>query len=170
MAPADHTLSVFAGMASGDDGRIAMAYLGTRTPQEAGAAPSNATPGSVWHAYVTVSHDADADVPTFVTMQVTPEEDPVQIGCVWLQGGGGGPYACRNLLDFIDMVRDAEGRWYVAITDGCTPRGGCEIEQSDDQSRDSQIALLVQDRGLSLFAQNGVLPSLGLAHPPPLER
>ena len=171
VAPPDHALSVFAGIASGDDGRVAMAYLGTRDAQGVGATPGNATPGSVWHAFVTTSFDADSDAPTFVTQQVTPDEDPVQVGCVWMGGGGGGPFQCRNLLDFIDMVRDAEGRWFVAITDGCTPRNGCAGSpwQSDFQSRDSQVAVLVQDRGASLLAAKGVLPPLGLAPPMPLE-
>lgn len=172
VAPPDVTLTTFAGITSGDDGRVAMAWIGTKTEQEPGAEPSNATAGSVWHAYVTTSFDADSSNPTFVTQQVTPDEDPVQVGCVWLKGGGGGPNGCRNLLDFIDMVRDAEGRWYVAITDGCVPRNGCTgtPDQSDAQSRDRQVAVLVQDRGLSLFAETGVLPALGLTPPMPLER
>ena len=170
VAPPDHTLSVFAGITSGDDGRVAMAYLGTRDPQEPGATPSNATPGTVWHLYVTTSLDAASPVPTFLTQQVTPEQDPVQVGCVWLGGGAGGPFACRNLLDFIDVVRDHEGRVYVAITDGCSPRNGCTGTpvQSDFQSRDREIAVAVLDRGASLFAQKGRVAPLGLEHPKPL--
>ena len=173
VAPADHTLDVFTGITSGDDGRLAMSYLGTRDPQTGNDPdPSEATLGTHWHAFVTVTEDADAEVPTFVTTQVTPEEDPVQVGCVWLGGGGGGPARCRNLLDFIDMVHDADGRWYVAITDGCVPRNGCTgtPDSSDFQSRDSEVGILVQDRGWSLFADKGVLPSLGLEPPRPLPR
>ncbi|HUR68949.1 MAG TPA: sialidase family protein [Candidatus Thermoplasmatota archaeon] len=172
VSPPDNTLNVFAGITSGDDGRIAMLYLGTSTPQEVGATPSNATPGSVWHAYVTTSHDAESDTPTFVTQQVTPDEDPVQVGCIWLGGGGGGPFTCRNLLDFIDIVHDADGRWYAVITDGCNPRNGCtgSPEQSDFQSRDREVALIAQERGASLFADRGILPPLGLTPPMPLER
>lgn len=172
LAPPDHTLNVFAGITSGDDGRIAMAYLGTTDPQEPGATPSNATPGTVWHLYVTTSLDAGSENPTFVTRQVTPDEDPVQVGCVWLGGGGGGPYRCRNLLDFIDMVHDQDGRWLIAITDGCTPRNGCTGTPGewDDQSRDSQIGLIVQESGESLFAEKGALPALGLEWPKPEER
>lgn len=168
IAPPDHTLSTFAGITSGDDGRIAMAFLGTRDAQEIGATPSNATPGSAWHLFVTTSTNAQSDEPTFVTQQVTPDADPVQIGCVWLGGGGGGPFACRNLLDFIDMHRDVEGRWFIAITEGCTPRNGCAgapDRESDYQSRDSQIGVIVQDSGWSLFAAKGILPSVGLEWP-----
>lgn len=170
VAPPDHTMNVFAGITSGDDGRIALAYLGTRDPVHDGAIPSNIS--ATWHAFVTTSFDADSENPTFVTQQVTPAEDPVQVGCVWMGGGGGGNDMCRNLLDFIDMVRDNEGRWYVAITDGCTPRNDCTgtPDQPDYQSKDRQVAILVQDRGLSLFAEKGILPTLGLEPPMPLER
>src|SRR5581483_1981508 len=74
VAPPDHQLSQFTAITSGDDGRIAMAYLGTRDPQLPGAAPSNATLGSKWHLFVTTSFDAEAEAPTFVTTQVTPEQ------------------------------------------------------------------------------------------------
>ncbi|HEX2021579.1 MAG TPA: sialidase family protein [Candidatus Thermoplasmatota archaeon] len=172
VAPPDITVATFAGITSGDDGRVAMAWLGTRDPQEPGVEPSNVTPGTTWHLFVTTSFDAASENPTFVTQQVTPEEDPVQVGCVWLHGGGGGPQSCRNLLDFIDMTRDPDGRYVVAITDGCTPRNGCSgtPEQSDFQSRDRQIAVVVQDRGMGLFAEKGILPPIGLVPPQPLER
>ncbi len=170
VAPPDHTINAFAGIASGDDGRIVMAYLGTTDAQRKDAGPSNATAGSKWHLYVTTSFDAATDVPTFVTQQVTPNEDPVQLGCVWMGGGGGGPFRCRNLLDFIDLVRDKDGRVYVAITDGCVPRNGCTGDpvRSDFQSRDRQIGVVIQDSGMSLFAAKGVLPPIGLEWPQPL--
>lgn len=173
VSPPDHTMGVFAGITSGDDGRIAMGYLATRDEQAGdGRTPSNATPGTTWHAYVTVSENADSENPVFVTQQVTPEEDPVQVGCVWMMGGGGGPQRCRNLLDFIDMVRDDDGRFYVAITDGCVPRNGCtgDTDAAAFQSRDRTIGVAVQDHGWSLFADKGVLPSLNLTHPMPYPR
>jgi hypothetical protein len=172
VAPPDVKLDTFTAITSGDDGRIAMAYLGTTDPQPAGATPSNATPGSVWHLYVTSSIDAESANPTFVTTQVTPDKDPVQVGCVWLGGGGGGPFRCRNLLDFIDMSHDKDGRWVISITDGCTPRNGCagRVAESDDQSRDSEIGVVVEDRGESLYADKGVLPSVGLSWPAPETR
>jgi hypothetical protein len=168
VSPPDVTLSVFAGLASGADGRLAMAWLGTKDPQEPGATPSNATGGSVWHAYETFVLDAESADPTFVHVQVTPVQDPVQVGCVWLGGGGGGPQACRNLLDFIDAVADKDGRTYVAITDGCSPRNGCtgDVESIGFQSRDRDVAVLVLDSGLGLKG-DVPLPALGLQPPYP---
>lgn len=163
VSPPDITLGVFAAITSGADGRIAMTWLGTRDPQEYGTTPSNATGGTIWHAFTTVSLDAASDDPTFVHFQATPIEDPVQVGCVWLGGGGGGPQQCRNLLDFIDMVSDAEGRTYAAITDGCTPRTGCagDVASIGFQSRDREVAVLILDRGVGLLG-DAPLPSLGL--------
>jgi hypothetical protein len=169
ISPPGMTLSVFQAATSGDDGKIALAWLGTRTEQKWNATPSNSTGGSEWHAFVTTSFDAESDNPTFVTQQVTPNEDPVQVGCVWLGGGGGGPHRCRNLLDFIDMTVGTDGRFYAVISDGCTPRNGCtgDIDASGFQSRDAQVAVLVQDGGLSLKG-DALLPSLGLEHPKPI--
>lgn len=167
VAPPEHTLNVFTAITSGDDGRIAMTYLGTEDEQYRGATPSNASGGTIWHSYVTTSIDADSPDPTFVTNQVTPENDPAQIGCVWLRGGGGGPQSCRNLLDFIDVTSDDEGRVIAAFTDGCIPRNGC-AEDPDSyglQSRGLQVAVAVQTDGISLFEEEGVLEGIDLSHP-----
>jgi hypothetical protein len=168
ISPPDVKLSVFQAITSGDDGRIAMTWLGTRSDQVYGATPSNATGGSEWHAFVTTSLDAESADPTFVTQQATPNEDPVQVGCVWLGGGGGGPHRCRNLLDFIDMTSGKDGRFYAVLSDGCTPRNGCtgDIDTSEYQSRDAQVAVLVQDGGIGLKG-DAPLPPLGLVAPTP---
>ncbi|MEA3202282.1 MAG: hypothetical protein QOE90_3710 [Thermoplasmata archaeon] len=172
VAPPGQTLDEFTAITSGADGRLAMAYVGTRDPQDPGASPSNATLGSAWHLFVTTVDDAESASPTFVTTQVTPNEDPVQVGCIWLEGGGGGPHGCRNLLDFIDMVHDKDGRWYVAFTDGCVPRNGCAGNVADvvgGQSRERQVGVAVQVSGPSLTGKGDVAP-LDLAPPMPLPR
>ena len=155
--PPDVQGVVFAGITSGDDGRIAISYLGNREWKgNPDVAPDNVT----WHLFMTYSYDAAAATPTFQTHQVTPPSDPVQIGCL-LIGGGGNP--CRNLLDFIDMVHDKDGRIYVAFTDGCTEKNGCSNnpKATGNESRDRAVALAVQDHGPSLLASKGLLPSLG---------
>lgn len=167
VSPPDHTLNVFTAITSGDDGRIAMSYLGTDDEQYRGATPSNASGGTEWHLHVTTSIDAGSEEPTFLTNQVTPEDDPVQLGCVWLRGGGGGPQDCRNLLDFIDASHDEEGRVFVAFTDGCIPRNGCAQNPDDHglQSRGRQVAVAVQTEGVSLFEDEPALEPLDLEHP-----
>lgn len=171
LTPPGHTINVFGAMTAGDDGRVAVAFLGTTSEQdETGRAPdpSEAKAGTAWHLFVASSIDADTDAPTFVVQQVTPVEDPVQVGCIWLRGGSGGPQACRNLLDFINVERAPDGRFVVAFTDGCVPRNGCtaDPENANFQSRDTSVSLAIQDRGASLLAAGGNLPSLGLKPPP----
>lgn len=159
VSPPDVKGVVFGGMASGSDGRLAIAYLGNR---EWAADPSKAPDNTRWHLFVTNTYDAEAAKPTFTTHQVTPNDDPVQIGCIWLQGGGN---PCRNLLDFIDAVADKDGRLHVAFTDGCTEAKGCakNPKATPDESRDRAIAIAIQDHGPSLFADKGLLPSLNWA-------
>jgi hypothetical protein len=169
VSPKEATITAYTVMTSGDNGKISLAYLATKTPQARNAEPSNASAGSIWHMFVSTVLDADSATPHFYTQQVTPQEDPIQVGCIWFYGGGGGPWGCRNLLDFFDMVSDKQGRGYIAITDGCTPRNGCttDTDAIAYQSRDRQIAVVVQDRGWSLIG-DGLLASVGLQVPRPL--
>ena len=143
VSPPDVRSTVFAGITSGDDDRIAMAYLGTRDTDEE---PSKAGENTTWHLFVTYSFDALAESPTFVTTQVDGDDDPIQIGCVWLNGGGN---PCRNMLDFIDMTSDADGRIFVAITDGCDK---CA---TDKESHNRNAAIVVLEEGPSLYAAVG---------------
>jgi hypothetical protein len=146
VSPPDVKSTVFAGITSGDDGRIAMAYLGNRdTTME----PSKAPNATRWNLYVTFSLDAESASPTFVTKQVNPDSDPVQIGCVWLNGGSN---PCRNLLDFIDVTSDADGRVFVALTDGCTVGCANNASATDNQSRARDGAVAVVVDGPSLLA------------------
>jgi hypothetical protein len=148
---------IFAGLTSGDDGRLAVAYLGNR---EYDGDPSDAPDNVTWHLFLTFILDAGAGTPTFATQQVTPPGDPIQIGCIWLRGGGN---PCRNLYDFIDAVADKDGRVHVAITDGCTTKDHCadNPKATNEQSRDIGGAMAIQDHGPSLYAAQGLLPSLG---------
>jgi hypothetical protein len=172
VSPMDNTLNVFTAIVAGDNGRIAVHYLGTRDAQDREATPANATGGSFWHSFISWSFNSDTANPTWFTQQANPNEDPIQIGCVWLSGGGGGPKRCRNLLDFIDMAVSKDGRVVAVTTDGCTPRNGCttDTDNAAFQSHDRESAVMVQDFGYSLYAEKGVLPRLGLVAPTPLPR
>ena len=149
--------TVFAGITSQEDGRIAMAYLGTRDTHNNATEPRDATDPSQagnetrWHLWTGFSHDADAEEPHFRAIQVTPEEEPVQIGCVWLSGGGN---PCRNMLDFIDMTSDAEGRPAVVFTDGCAAECDGNATATNLQSRSRAVTVAVLETGPSLVAAN----------------
>lgn len=155
VTPPDVASTVFSAIASGDDGRIALAYLGNRDTKEA---PSDAPAETRWHLFVATSLDADGERPTFVTQQATPDDDPVQIGCVWLFGGAS---ECRNLLDFIDLHASPEGRPYVAFADGCTEACAGRADATDADSRASEAAVAYLERGPSLLAGHGWLAPPG---------
>ncbi|MEP6821275.1 MAG: hypothetical protein ABI946_02890 [Chthoniobacterales bacterium] len=99
---------------AGDNDRAAFAFLGTRT---AGGLQGPRFAG-VWHLYIATTLDGGL---TWRTVDATPN-DPVQRGCIW---EGGGSNICRNMLDFIDVSMDHEGRVLVGYADGCAG-GDCQ--------------------------------------------
>ncbi len=107
---------VFPAFVAGDNGRAAMAFLGT--PATGGLQGDDFR--GVWHLYVATTYDGGA---SWTTADATPN-DPVQRGCIWLSGGAN---VCRNLLDFMDVQMDHEGRVLVGYADGCA---GAECAQA----------------------------------------
>jgi hypothetical protein len=100
--------AVFASVVAGDDDRAAIAFLGT----DQGGDLQGATFQGNWYLYVAFTYDGGAN---WTTYNATPG-DPVQRGCIWL---GGGDNPCRNLLDFMGISLDKQGRVLVGYADGC---------------------------------------------------
>jgi YD repeat-containing protein len=102
---------------AGDPGRAAFAFLGTKG---VGDDQHNGFVGE-WHLYVATTIDGGK---SWRTVDTTPH-DPVQRGCISLQGTSNKTIAdkniCsqRNLLDFNDITLDRQGRVLVAYADGC---------------------------------------------------
>lgn len=164
------TLNRMNALVAGSDGRLSVAYLGSSTPQDPLAQQVN--PNTLWHLFVATSHDAGDDDPRFIIEQVTPLEDPIQMGCVSyiqpspLEAESG----CDNLLNAMQADIDAAGRLYVGFTDGCTPRNACTRDAGSAWVHsESHAAVAVQEAGLSLLVEKGVLPALGLAPPEQVE-
>jgi PKD repeat protein len=119
--------SVFHAVVAGDGDRAAVAFLGTETGGDNWACgegdpcadlqglgtPQKPPFTGVWYLYVAMTYDGGK---TWITQNVTPG-DPVQ------RGGICGSGTCRNLLDFMDVQMDKEGRVVVAGEDGCV--GAC---------------------------------------------
>lgn len=139
VSPPGVNSTVFAAMVAGDDGKLGIAFLGTR---DQASDPSDAGDEVRWHLHVVTTEDALADAPTFTGVQVTPDEDPVQVGCVWMRGFPGAP--CRNMLDFIDAAVHPDGTFFVVYTEGCTE--GCAdvpgATPDDSRARDVAVARL----------------------------
>ena len=130
--------TAFPVMVAGDPNRAAFGFLGTPT---GGGSQAADFPG-VWHLYVSHTYDGGS---TWTTTDATPN-DPVQRGCIWMQGGSN---PCRNLLDFMDASVDQEGRVIVAVPDGCI--GDCVTKGPNSYTALSTIARQVNGR--RMFAQ-----------------
>jgi hypothetical protein len=138
---------------AGDDDRAAFAWLGTKAigdDQHNGFVGPDGNP-AVWHMYVSTTYDGGA---TWTTVDTTPT-DPVQRGCVDLQGTSNKTVTdnniCsqRNLLDFNDITVDTQGRTLVAFADGCT--GSC-VTTATAVSTGSTGTVMRQTTGKGLYA------------------
>lgn len=149
VSPPEVNMTVFAVVTAGEAGKLSIGYLGTTSDVGKAKTAQEVEDDVVWHAWMSFTEDALADDPVFTSVQVTPEDDPAQRGCVWLSGGGS---ACRNLLDFIDLVH-LDGRAYMVYADGCAK---CA---SASESRGRDVFVAVVQSGPSLVS--GVLAPLG---------
>lgn len=129
--------TAFPRVVAGDDDRAAFAFLGTPT-----AGPfQDASFQGEWHLYLAHTFDGGK---TWTTVDATPG-DPVQRGCIWMQGGTN---QCRNLLDFMGSAVDKEGRVLIGYADGCV--GTCVTGTSNSYTKIATIAR--QSGGKRLFA------------------
>lgn len=127
--------TAFPSVVAGDDDRAAFAFLGTTNP---GA-------NAVWSLYIAHTYDSGL---TWTTVNATGA-DPVQRGTICSGGTLGCPGGDRNLLDFNDVTKDAEGRVVAAIADGCI--GPCV--QALPNSFTALATIARQSGGKRLFAQ-----------------
>ena len=148
--------STFQATTSGDNGRVAVAYLGSTTPGD----PFASSWHGVWDLYVSTSYDAGQ---TWTTVKAT--SDPVQRG--WMCARGTTCNSGRNLLDFMDANTTKDGRVVVGYADGCI--SACAAANGTEaQSTDSYATVAYQSDGRNLYAANdgAVAPSPSAAPSP----
>lgn len=145
VSPPEVKTTAFLGMTAGSDGRVAFGYLGTTDPA---GIEDDVKEDAVWHSYVTMTLDADAETPVFVTVQAST--DPVQRGSICQMK------ACvdgnRNLLDFVDLHAGPDGRFYFAYADGCISDDCVAADGTPADSRDSELVVARLAVGPSLQA------------------
>jgi hypothetical protein len=120
----------FPAVVAGDSTRAAFAFLGT-TAGGAATGDDTAFP-AVWHLYVSHTYDGGA---SWQTVDVTPNE-PVQRGTICTSGTTCG--TTRNLLDFLGITVDGEGRVLVGYADGCV--GTCLSGGANTFASEARIA------------------------------
>lgn len=145
--------AMFPSAIAGDGDRAAVAFLGTKTEGDAQdpyfGQDSNHTmyTGAEYHLYVSTTYDRGK---TWTTVDVTPK-DPVQRGRI-CTGGTGCTGGDRNLLDFIDIQVDREGRVLVGWADGCVLT--CVDSNLVSTNTHSQLGSIArQSSGPGLFAR-----------------
>ena len=143
---------VFPAMVAGDDDRAAFAFIGTTT---GGNYEDSANFHGVWHLYVATTIDGGT---SWKTVDVTPG-DPVQRGSICTGGTTCGDD--RNLLDFMDITVDEQGRPLVGYADGCT--AACVT--GGPENFDSLATIARQTAGPRLFAAFDPKPDLTVAPP-----
>jgi hypothetical protein len=138
----------------GDEGRLALAYVGTTDPVNV-KIPSNdakALDNETYDGYLAVVTGADTAAPLVTTAQINPASDP-------LVRGQCGPARCPGLYDFIDVVIAKDGRPWAsfvkACNDNCTLPGG---HAKDSNGRAGMVATLASGPGL--LANEATLPPL----------
>jgi hypothetical protein len=146
MSPAIVT-STFQAVTAGDNGRVAVAYLGSTT----GGDPFAASWPGVWDLYVSYTYDGGT---TWSTVKATT--DPVQRG--WMCAGGTSCGSGRNLLDFMDANVTKDGRVVVGYADGCI--NACAgASGTPAQSTDAYATIAYQSSGKGLFGAFDTTPS-----------
>lgn len=128
--------TVFPAVVGGDSNRAAFFFLGSSTPGANGRGTDLAFPGT-WYGYIATTYDGGV---TWVTTNATPN-DPVQRGVVCTNGTSC-PSGTRNLLDFIDVTVDKQGRVVTAFADGCV---SAECIRGVDRNGDGKIDSLDND-------------------------
>lgn len=109
--------SVFPWVVAGDDGRVAVAYYGTR---RRGSSPENVVYPqrrlAKWKVYVSYSMNASSGSPTFTEKRAHPPGTYLHQGNVCTSGTGCSS-GTRDLLDYFQLDLDACGRVVIAYTD-----------------------------------------------------
>ncbi len=132
--------STFQSAIAGDNGRAAIAYLGSTT----GGDPFVSNWPGVWDVYVSYTYDGGA---TWSTVKAT--SDPVQRG--WMCADGTTCNSGRNLLDFMDVNLTKDGRVVVGYADGCI--GTCATAAGTAAQSTSEYATIAyQSSGKGLLA------------------
>ena len=129
---------------AGDAGRAAVAFYGST----AGGDESGHGFAGLWHLYIAETFDGGAH---WTTVDATPSA-PLQRGCIWMHGGVD---ICRNLLDFMDMTIDKQGRVEVGYVSGCA--GGNCMQAAPSAFGNAYTAtgtIARQSSGKRMFAAN----------------
>ncbi|MEK6975514.1 MAG: sialidase family protein [Candidatus Thermoplasmatota archaeon] len=134
-------------IAAGDDGRIALAYMGLEQELPDDDADTNLT----WNGYLTVSLDAASADPTFATVRANPDGNVLKRG--YCTAG-----RCGLVRDFLDVAIAPDGSAWGAFIDACLgpaePRvrgeGDCNVDSAEYGEGNGNLAYAARTSGVTL--------------------
>lgn len=138
IAPPGVNQSNFVTVTAGQEGKIAIQFVGTTSADlEAANRP--------WNSYMLVSTNALDGQPVFVSTTANPVDDPVHRGnCTG---------RCGGMLDYLDiLVSPVDGRFWAAVVDTCTSAQCRGPAGKATQSTDAQGIAVRQVGGPVLMA------------------
>jgi len=137
VAPPGVNETVMPALAVTPGGRVAMAYMGTKEspgppfPNDSscyihdgtlftGCAPENIPYLDVrWSSYITVSDNPLSADPTFTSVSINDERDPLTVGTC-------GPFRCQQQYDFGDVQMGPDGTPWSVFVDACDVNLTCD--------------------------------------------
>ncbi|MGH3715072.1 MAG: hypothetical protein ACRDT4_16650 [Micromonosporaceae bacterium] len=128
----------FAHVVAGDDGRIAISFVGNRSGDDS-------DPSRPWDHYVTITENALATSPLWLSNITNAQGDPVHRG----ECAG----RCGNMFDFLDVVLSpVDGSVWATVVDTCTDaKNGCASNPSNGPE-DARGIAISQIAGPMLYA------------------
>ncbi|MBV9572888.1 MAG: hypothetical protein JOY93_02450 [Acidobacteriales bacterium] len=141
--------STFPEVVAGDPQRAAFMFLGSPT---GGNYEDPVNFNGIWHAYIATTYDGGQ---SYITVDATPTQ-PVQVGSICDLGTTGCSSnavggADRNMLDFMDLTIDSQGRVLGAFAAGCVA-GSCDATSPPSASRSALGTIIRQSGGRRLLA------------------
>lgn len=140
---------------AGDDGRLALAYVGTSFPGGHDLEAEEPHDDMTWDGYLALITDAASAQPQVLTTRLNPATDPIVRGPC-------GPGRCNNpgIVDFIDVEVDADGRAWVALVDNCIDACAASDGKAEDSvASEAFVATLATGPALR-GALDAVLPAI----------
>jgi hypothetical protein len=137
------TASTFHAIVAGDNGRVAIAYLGSTDGN--GQNPFGGNFVGTWDLFISFSYDGGL---TWQTVKATT--DPVQRGCIYDVINNVNCH--RNLLDFMDATVAADGRVLVAYADGCVSAACVAPTGTIASSSAAKGVIARQTAGMGMYA------------------
>lgn len=149
-SPPNLTFANHPSITAGDDGRIGLVYLGTASKVD-----NDKVNNWTWDSFMTVSHDATNETPTFTTLRANPAGDIVFRGnCKNIR--------CGYIREFLDASVAPDGTFWGAFIDACLTKDKAKTGAGYPAAEDCNTVEANYGAGNGHLAYVGHLVNAGL--------